>query len=111
VSPDRFTVDGVLDLGAGAGSADGASADDAALVPDPDLEELLGCPLRLTELDGCVAQVLERGRDSYAADVSCETTTPPDVDPAFLLTVPACLGVVLRCPELLGLGELFQGMD
>ena len=74
---------------------------------DGDLQGLLGCPVTVVELDACIAQILERGRDRYASDVSCETTTLPEIDPAFLLTVPACFGVVLRCPELLSLGELF----
>lgn len=72
-----------------------------------DLQEWLGCPVTVVELDACVAQILERGRDSYAGDVSCETTALPEIDPALLLAVPACFGVVLRCPELLSLGELF----
>jgi hypothetical protein len=72
-----------------------------------DLDELLGCPVTVVELDACVAQILERGRDRYASDVSCETTTLPEIDPAFLLAVPACFGVVLQCPQLLSLGELF----
>lgn len=72
-----------------------------------DLQGLLGCPVTVVELDACVAQILESGRDSYAGDVSCEATTLPEIDPAFLFTVPACFGVVLRCPELLSLGEVF----
>jgi hypothetical protein len=72
-----------------------------------DLQELLGCPVTVVELDTCLAQILESGRDSYAGEVSCETTTLPEIDPAFLFTVPACFGVVLQCPELLSLGELF----
>ena len=76
--------------------------------PAGDLQGLLGCPVTVTELDGCVAQILERARDSYAADVSCESASPPEVDPAFLVTVPACFGVVLRCPELLSLGQVLE---
>lgn len=76
-----------------------------------DLQGVLGCPVTVVELDACVAQILESGRDSYAGDVSCETTTLPEIDPAFLLTVPACFGVVLRCPQLLSLGELFGAPD
>jgi hypothetical protein len=79
-------------------------------VPEGDLQALLGCPVTVTELDGCVAQILERSRDTYAADVSCESVEPPEVDPAFLFTVPACFGVVLRCPELLSLGQQLEAM-
>jgi hypothetical protein len=93
--------------------AEGAGTGEAATpgaVPEGNLQALLGCPVTVTELDGCVAQILERGRDTYAADVSCESASPPEVDPAFLFTVPACFGVVLRCPELLSFGQLLEAM-
>jgi hypothetical protein len=105
----RATALGVLELGQQADAAETTPPGEPALLPESNLQELLGCPVTLTELDGCVAQILERGRENYLGEVSCETTTLPEVEPALLVAVPACFGVVLRCPELLSLGELFLG--
>jgi hypothetical protein len=80
-----------------------------APAPRADLQQVLGCPLTLSELDGCVAEALERSRDTYSGTLSCEAEPPPQVDPAFLFAVPACLGVVLRCPQLLTLTGVLQG--
>jgi hypothetical protein len=101
----RSAVGGFLEQADEAETAPGGEAAGSGAAPEGDLQGLLGCPVTLTELDGCVAQILERGRDTYAAGVSCESASPPEVDPAFLFTVPACFGVVLRCPELLSFGS------
>jgi hypothetical protein len=74
--------------------------------PQADLEQLLGCPLKLSDLDACTAQVLERSRDTYSGTLSCDAAPPRQIDPAFLFAVPSCLGVVLRCPQLLTLTGL-----
>jgi len=68
---------------------------------DVDLEPILGCSVTAGQLDACLAQVLERGIDLYGDDVTCGATDLPEVDPADLVLVPGCLGVALRCPELL----------
>lgn len=94
-------------LGAASAGSPDVEVAPAADVAAQSLEASLGCPVTALELDACVAQILERGRDSYAGEVSCQTTTLPEIDPVFLLALPACFGVVLRCPELLSLGELF----
>jgi hypothetical protein len=85
-------------------SGTGVSAEPAA--PDVDLGQLLGCPISSTELDGCLARVLERSRDTYSEGLSCEAPAAPEIDPAFLVAVPECLIVVLRCPQLLTLAGL-----
>lgn len=70
--------------------------------PDVDLEPLLGCPISASQLDVCLAQVLERGIELYGDDVTCGAQALPDVDPASLALVPGCIAVALRCPDLLG---------
>jgi hypothetical protein len=73
-----------------------------AAPPDADLEPLLGCPITASQLDVCLAQVLERGIELYGDGVTCGAEAAPDVDAASLLLVPGCLVVALRCPDLLG---------
>lgn len=87
---------------------DDAGGDLALPVPGGDARALLGCPVTFAELDGCIAAVLTRGRDTYGASVSCDMPTLPDVNALVLFAVPACIGVVLRCPELLSLGPSGQ---
>ena len=70
--------------------------------PDVDLEPILGCPVSASQLDVCLAQVLERGIELYGADVACGAQALPEVDPASLALVPGCVVVALRCPDLLG---------
>lgn len=76
---------------------------DAAEVglPPTELDALVGCPLTLPELDRCIAGALERGIGIYGADVGCEMNALPVIDPVTLFASPDCLGVVLRCPDLL----------
>jgi len=71
-------------------------------VPAGSLEPLLGCPLSFNELDGCVAQVLERSVAMYGSQVSCDMPALPEVDTLRLLASPECLTVALLCPELIG---------
>jgi hypothetical protein len=69
-------------------------------LPSRDLEPLLGCPLTLAQLDGCIAGVLERGVATYGSAVGCDMPAPPAVDPLALFASPECLAVALFCPEL-----------
>lgn len=69
---------------------------------DADLEPLLGCPITASQLDVCLAQVLERGIELYGEGVTCGAEAVPEVDAASLVLVPGCLAVALRCPDLLG---------
>jgi hypothetical protein len=88
----RANVDAVL----------GAEGDAPPLgLPPTDLEALLGCPLTLTELDSCIAAALERGIDQYGSSIGCDMPAPPAVNTIALFASPACIGVVLRCPELI----------
>jgi hypothetical protein len=84
-------------------AASDAAASGAASPPDVDLGQLLGCPVSSADLDACLAQVLERSRDTYSDTLSCQAPSAPEIDPAFLVAVPECLIVVLRCPQLLTL--------
>ncbi len=92
-------VGGVLGL-----AEDDGGGGVALPVPGGDASALLGCPVTFAELDGCLAAVVTRGRDTYGASVSCDMPTLPDVNALVLFAVPACFGVVLRCPALLSLG-------
>jgi hypothetical protein len=74
---------------------------DAPALPPTDLSLLLGCPLKLTELDACVAAALERGIDTYGSSVGCDMPALPAVDPIRLFASPDCIAVVLQCPELI----------
>src|SRR5690606_7490483 len=87
----RSDVEAVL------GRDDGAAG---VRVPPTDLEGLLGCPLTLAELDGCIAAALERGIDEYGSSIGCDMPALPAVDPLALLGSAECIGVALRCPEL-----------
>jgi hypothetical protein len=69
-------------------------------LPPTDLEALFGCPLTLAELDGCIAAALERGIDQYGDAIGCDMPALPAVNTIALFASPACLGVVLLCPEL-----------
>ena len=122
VFTDPDSIDALCRIaGVSAGGAQGAMADCDAIVdqcrdvasvlgglgagpatPDVDLEPLLGCPLSASQLDVCLAQVLERGIELYGADVACGAQALPEVDPASLALVPGCIVVALRCPDLLG---------
>lgn len=73
-----------------------------AAPPDADLEPILGCPITASQLDVCLAQVLERGIELYGDGVTCGTEAAPEVDATSLVLVPGCLVVGLRCPDLLG---------
>ena len=89
----RSNVEAVLGTGDGDAPAVG--------LPAASLEPLLGCPLSVSELDGCVARVLERSIDAYGSTVSCDMPALPAVDTLSLFASPECLGVVLICPELI----------
>jgi hypothetical protein len=69
-------------------------------LPPTDLEALLGCPLTLPELDACIGAALERGIEQYGA-IGCDMPALPALNTILLFASPACLGVALRCPELL----------
>lgn len=71
----------------------------APALPGGDLEPVLGCPLTVAQLDGCIAGVLERGVAAYGA-VGCDMPAPPAIDTLTLLASPECLVVALFCPEL-----------
>jgi hypothetical protein len=80
----------------------GAGDDGSPLeVPPTDLEALLGCPLTLPELDACLGAALERGIEQYGSAIDCDMPALPAVNTVALLASPACLGVALRCPELI----------
>lgn len=81
----------------GLGSALGGAA---PALPNGDLEPLFGCPLTVTQLDGCIAGVLERGVAAYGSSVSCDMPAPPAVDTLTLFASPDCLAVALFCPDL-----------
>ena len=87
----RDNVDAVL------GSDDGA----AVGLPATDLEGLLGCPLTLPELDGCIGSALERGIEQYGSSIGCDMPALPAVNAIALFASADCLGVALRCPELI----------
>jgi hypothetical protein len=70
-------------------------------VPAASLEPLLGCPLSLAQLDGCVGRALERSVEEYGSSVSCDMPALPEVDTLSLFASPECLTVVLLCPDLL----------
>lgn len=69
-------------------------------LPDADLEPLVGCPLTIGALDGCIAGVLERGVDRYGSALGCDTPAPPAIDTLALFASPECLVVALFCPDL-----------
>lgn len=70
-------------------------------LPPGDLQALLGCPLTLAQLDGCIGAALERGIDEYGSAIGCDMAALPTVDPIRLLASPDCLVVVLQCPQLI----------
>jgi len=69
-------------------------------LPNGDLEPLFGCPLTVTQLDGCIAGVLERGVAAYGDAIGCDKPAPPAVDTLALFASPDCLAVALFCPDL-----------
>ena len=81
----------------GLGAALGGNA---PALPNRDLEPLFGCPLTVTQLDGCIAGVLERGVAEYGNSVGCDMPAPPTVDTLGLFASPDCLAVALFCPDL-----------
>lgn len=85
-----------------AGVEDVLGSGDAPTVslPPVDLEGLFGCPLTLPELDGCIGAALERGVEQFDA-IDCDTPAPPPLTTFALFASAECLGVALRCPELL----------
>jgi hypothetical protein len=70
-------------------------------LPPTDLEALLGCPLTLPELDGCLAAALERGIDQYGSSIGCDMPALPAVNTIALFASVDCIGVALLCPELI----------
>lgn len=70
-------------------------------LPPTDLEALLGCPLTLPELDGCLAAALERGIDQYGDAIGCDMPALPAVNTLALFASVDCIGVALQCPELI----------
>ena len=70
-------------------------------LPPTDLEALLGCPLTLPELDGCIAAALERGIDQYGSSIGCDMPALPAVNTLALFASVDCIGVALQCPELI----------
>ncbi|HTV21017.1 MAG TPA: hypothetical protein VMG12_20165 [Polyangiaceae bacterium] len=70
-------------------------------LPATDLEGVLGCPLTLPQLDGCIAGALERGISEYGSSIDCDMPALPQVDPIRLFATPACIIVALQCPELI----------
>jgi hypothetical protein len=70
-------------------------------LPPTDLEALLGCPLTLPELDGCIAAALERGIDQYGSAIGCDMPELPVVNTIALFASVDCIGVALQCPELI----------
>lgn len=98
------TVSGIIEVAADAN--DEPEADEGGEGDDVELEPVLGCSVTAAELDACVAQIIERGRSLYGADVRCDATALPDVELRELALAPACLVVALNCPELIALGEL-----
>lgn len=70
-------------------------------LPPTDLEALLGCPLTLPELDGCIAAALERGIDQYGSSIGCDMPALPGVNTLALFASVDCIGVALQCPQLL----------
>jgi hypothetical protein len=83
------------------GSLGAALGDRAAPeLPNRDLEPVLGCPLTVLQLDGCIAGVLERGVAAYGSSVGCDMPAPPAVDTLALFASPECLAVALFCPDL-----------
>jgi hypothetical protein len=80
----------------------GSGEDAPALgLPPADLEALLGCPLTLPELDGCIAAALERGIDQYGSSIGCDMPALPAVNTLALFASVDCIGVALQCPELI----------
>jgi hypothetical protein len=70
-------------------------------LPPTSLEALLGCPLTLPELDGCLAAALERGIDQYGDAIGCDMPALPAVNTLALFASVDCIGVALQCPELI----------
>jgi hypothetical protein len=80
----------------------GSEGDAPAIgLPPADLEALLGCPLTLPELDGCIAAALERGIDQYGSSIGCDMPALPAVNTLALFASVDCIGVALQCPELI----------
>lgn len=73
---------------------------------DVDLSPLLGCSVTAAQVDACLAGLIERGRDVYGAQVSCDVAALPALDVAEIGIAPGCLTVALRCPELIGLADM-----
>jgi hypothetical protein len=70
-------------------------------LPSANLQELLGCPLTLAQLDACIGAVLERGIAEYGSSIGCDMPALPAVDPIRLLVSPDCFVVALQCPQLI----------
>lgn len=102
-APDRAACSSAVDeCRSNAEAALGAEGDAAGVaLPPADLEALLGCPLTLPELDGCIAAALERGIEQYGGSIGCDMPALPAVNTLALFASPACIGVALRCPELI----------
>jgi hypothetical protein len=80
----------------------GSAGGEPIELPTGSLEPLIGCPLSLAEVDGCIARVLERSVETYGSSVSCEMPALTQLDTLALFASPECLSVVLLCPDLLG---------
>jgi hypothetical protein len=68
-------------------------------VVSDDLSGLLDCPATVTQVDGCVADLLIIARENLG-EVTCEATDV-NVPPAALLGSASCARLLLACPNLL----------
>jgi hypothetical protein len=67
-----------------------------------DLESVLGCPATLTEVDGCVAELIELVVTRYPAGPACGAVAPAQpLGLEDLTALSSCVQVGLKCPELL----------
>jgi hypothetical protein len=96
-------------------AAPGALDEDAALplgllgLPN-DLEELAGCPVSVSSLDACAAELLTLIVERYPDGPGCTgSIDAPQLELNDLATLESCLSVVVSCPQLLQ--ELLDAMQ
>ncbi|HEX2733664.1 MAG TPA: hypothetical protein VHM70_18770 [Polyangiaceae bacterium] len=96
---DPLVCQGIVDA---CSAGDGPPAADAGAPPafiSDDLSGLVGCAATATDVDGCVADLLNVARTSFA-DVTCSSSDLNVVPAAALLASASCGQLLLRCPKL-----------
>jgi hypothetical protein len=81
------------------GAPDDGAPDDAPI----DLEPLLGCPVSVEEVDACAAELIALIARRSPEGGGCGTAAPAalELGLADVFALGSCIGVALRCPDLL----------